>query len=305
MEREQPPDVSVVIPTRRGGPYLDEAIESVFAQTTTNWELIVVFDGCDAELDGRWLADPRVRTIRQAHRGESVARNNGIAACRSDFVAFVDDDDRMLPQRLERQLDLMRSRPEVGLCHTQFIVIDQDGAKVQPGRSGDVQYAQLLRGDVRILMPTLLVRKAVLEAVGTFNSTLRTGQDLDVIYRVARESTLGFCAEVLTEYRRHGSNASGDQVQAGINLERILSVHLEWAVLNGRDADADAAREGLRWARRYGAMGELLKARGQWRSRETRQCAGSVVRAFRLSPGQAARDLVGNRPFLRRLARGD
>lgn len=299
------PEVSVVLPTYRGGDLLLETVASVLEQTLSSWELVVVLDGC--ELPDGFPHDPRIHVLRQPNRGESVARNVGITAARADVVAFIDDDDLMLPRRLERQVALLRERPEVALVHTQFEVIDIDGAVVQPGRSGDVQYAELLRGDVRVLMPTIAARRSALVAVGLFHSTFRTGQDLDLIYRVAREHPLGFDPEVLTQYRRHGGNASGDVVQAGVNLERILGPHLEWAEARHRDEDARAAREGLAWARRYGSMGALLEARTAWRDRDPRACATAVVNAVRLSPGQAARDLLGNRApvrLARRLLRG-
>ena len=295
------PRVSVVIPTYRGGELLLRTVDSVLAQTLTDWELLVVLDGCD--LPAGFPDDPRIRVVRQVNRGESVARNVGIVAARADVVAFVDDDDLMLPRRLERQLALLDEHPEVALVHTKFEVIDIHGDVVQPGRSGDVQYADLLRGDVRVLMPTIAARTAALLEVGLFHSTLRTGQDLDLIYRVAREYRLGFVDEVLTHYRRHGDNASGDVLQAGINLERILGPHLEWATSRHRDDDARDAREGLAWARQYGSMGALLRARTAWRARDLRGCAAAVREAVRLSPRQAARDLLGNRWPVRSLLR--
>lgn len=295
------PDISVVIPTNRGGELLRESVAAVMAQTLESWELIVVLDGCEPPVP--WPDDDRITTVVQRNRGESVARNVGVARSTAELVAFVDDDDLMLPTRLARQVALLRAHPEAGLVHSQFDVIDIHGEVVQPGRSGDVQYADLLRGDVRVLMPTIAVRKEALVSVGAFNSTLRTGQDLDLIYRIAREYPICFDPSVLTHYRRHGSNASGDPLQAGINLRRILDVHHEWATARGKTDDAVAARTGIAWARRYGAMGALLSARAAWRERNMRACAHALSTAARMSPRQTLEDLVGNRVAIRRLWR--
>jgi glycosyltransferase involved in cell wall biosynthesis len=297
------PLVSVVIPSSRGGPYLREAVATVLAQTFTAFELIVVADGCDDPLEDLERVDPRLRILRQRNRGESVARNVGVRAARTDLVAFVDDDDRMLPGRLAAQFAAMDHDPEVGLCHTQFRFIDEHGAIGASGYSRDVQYLDLLRKDVRVLMPTTMIRKSVLEEVGTFDSTLRTGQDLEVIYRIARDSRLHFVPEALTEYRRHSTNASGDRYQAAQNMTAILSRHLRNATALGNTEAAAAAATGLVLAHQAAATSAIDNARMAWRQKDLVSLPEHLRSALVASPGYTVRDLVGNRRPLSALGR--
>jgi glycosyltransferase involved in cell wall biosynthesis len=289
------PDISVVIPTLRGGAYLREAINSVLAQSFANFELIVVADGCRDDLSDLETRDARIHLILQRNRGESVARNVGIRAARSDLIAFVDDDDRMLPSRLAMQYKAMEERRDAGMCHSQFRIIDEHGAPGELGYSRDVQYLDLLRKDVRILLPTTMMRKSVIEEVGTFDSTLRTGQDLEVIYRIARDSDLVFIPEVLTEYRRHGSNASGDIYQAARNSINLLNRHLRNAELLGKPEQIAAAQFGLADARRLGAMGAIQNSRISWSHRDKLKVLKHLQAAFIMSPRYTLGDLIGNR----------
>lgn len=298
-----PPRVSVVMPTARGGAYLREAVRSVLAQSMHRWELVVVADGCPEDLEELEHLDPRIRVVRQERRGESIARNVGVRATRTDLIAFLDDDDRMLPHRLERQADVLESDPAVGLCHTQFRLIDPTGAAIcgvegspsSTGHAGDVTYRDLLRGQANVLFGTSMIRRSVLEAVGTFDSALVTGQDLEVVFNVARASRLHFLPQVLTEYRRHATNVSGDARADAETYERLLRRHLVLATTTGDLESVEAARAGIRWARRYAATGSVLEARRAWRRGDLRHTLGALTHAASLSPAETLRDVVGNR----------
>jgi glycosyltransferase involved in cell wall biosynthesis len=289
------PRFSVVIPSARGGAYLREAVSSVLAQSFTDFELIVIADGCEDDLVDVEALDQRIRVIRQANRGESVARNVGIRIAHGELLAFLDDDDRMLPGRLAAQIEAMESQPEAGLCHTQYRVIDEKGMPGQVGHARNVQYRDLLRGEVDVLLPTIAVRRSLLEEVGAFDSAQRTGQDLEVIYRIARESMLVFLPEILTEYRRHSSNASASMRQGAQDVKALLTKHLRLADQQGRTQDATAARQGLDWVAHYGAAAALVDGRIAWKRRDLPRVARCLAGAMRLSPAATLADLVGNR----------
>jgi glycosyltransferase involved in cell wall biosynthesis len=128
------PKVSVIIPSYRGGRYLREAVKSIQDQTFEDWEVVVVLDGCDEETSDL-EADPRVRIIRQRNRGLPIARNVGVAAAEADLIAFLDDDDRMLPERLRLGYAAMQDL-EVGFCHSQWQIIDAEGNVTGPLSTG-------------------------------------------------------------------------------------------------------------------------------------------------------------------------
>jgi glycosyltransferase involved in cell wall biosynthesis len=240
------PAVSVVIPSYRGGPFLRDAVKSVRAQTLEDWEVIVVADGCEEDLSDVERLDDRVRVLKQRNRGESIARNVGIGLARSELVALLDDDDRMLPDRLLAQVEVMKDEA-VGLCHTQCQIINEHGVVIGPGMSREMQYRDCLRTDGQIRISSTMIRKSVLQAVGGFNPLLPIGQDLDLIYRIARESTLYFLPEVLTEYRIHGNNIwSNSSSSSGEEIKSILAQHRMVAQARGETENLEAIREGMK-----------------------------------------------------------
>ncbi len=237
------PAVSVVIPSFRGGWLLREAVVSVQSQTLKDWELIIVSDGCEDDFSDIERLDKRVRVVRQRNRGVSIARNVGIRHAQSELVAFLDDDDRMLPDRLLAQFEVM-SDETIGLCHTQFRIIDESGVVIGTGASHESQYRDFLRDDGAILLSSTMIRKVLIQEVGGFNPLLPLSEDLDLLYRVARESTLSFLPDVLTEYRRHESNTS-PTTSGGAERKLILRQHLFAAEARGEAENIRAIRHGM------------------------------------------------------------
>ena len=114
------PTVSVVMPVYNTEAYLGDALDSILAQTFTDWELICVDDGssdCSLDVLRRYeRADPRIRVVSRPYSGVARARNDGMALARGRYIAAMDSDDVALPERLRRQVDYMESHPEcVGL----------------------------------------------------------------------------------------------------------------------------------------------------------------------------------------------
>ncbi len=108
------PRVSVVIPLYNKAPYILRTLESVAAQSMSDFEVIVVDDGstdCGAAVV-RSFADPRFRVISQANAGPGAARNRGLLQARARYVAFLDADDRWLPDFLQQNLELLKRHPQ-------------------------------------------------------------------------------------------------------------------------------------------------------------------------------------------------
>lgn len=135
------PIVSVIIPCYNRAAIVRRAIASVRRQTFCDWELIVVDDGSDdqVELEAAVRVDPRIRYIRHLrNRGVSAARNTGIAAARGRFVAFLDSDDEWFPKKLESQVKAvcMVPAPDCVFCVTQTVIVSSSGRYwVRPLRS--------------------------------------------------------------------------------------------------------------------------------------------------------------------------
>lgn len=128
------PTVSVIIPTYNRATLLPRAIDSVIAQTYTDWELIIIDDGSTddttavLESYANKLGD-RLRVLNQTNTGPCSARNRGINASRGRLLCFLDSDDEFLPNKLARQLELFDLRPELGFVYSDSACIDTDGRR--------------------------------------------------------------------------------------------------------------------------------------------------------------------------------
>ncbi len=129
------PKVSVIIPTYNCAHYLADALESVFQQTFSDYEVIVVDDGSPdntKEVVERFITryPSRLKYIYQPHQERSVARNNGIQAASGEYIAFLDADDQWLPHKLSIQVPILDEHPEIGLVHSDIIFMNQEGKDI-------------------------------------------------------------------------------------------------------------------------------------------------------------------------------
>jgi glycosyltransferase involved in cell wall biosynthesis len=215
------PRVSIVIPTYNRGRFLGEAVASALAQTYRDHEIIVVDDGSTDNT--REIASgfpPEVRYFRQENQGVSAARNRGIELARGEYVCFLDSDDMLLPEALEKNVSLMDKYPDAGFSYGQALKIDERGRlfpvqKTSPAgkaylREGKEQIAHLLfRCDVRTL--TALVRRRCLYEVGLFDTKLRLHEDLDLWLRLSSKFNVGYVGEPLGKVRVHPQNSLGGE----------------------------------------------------------------------------------------------
>jgi glycosyltransferase involved in cell wall biosynthesis len=290
--------VSVVIASFRGGRLLREAVASVQAQTLEDWELIIVLDGCDDDLSDIEAADQRVRVVRQRNRGASIARNVGVSHARSEFVALLDDDDLMLPERLRLQLDAMGDK-SIGVSHTQFCFIDEDGTVTAPGDSKECQYSDFLRWDGGICPASAMFRLDLFHAVGGFNSLLTLGEDLDLIFRLARESTVCFVPETLYEYRRHGSNTWLGTNSGSEECKVILQQHLVAAKAHGETDNVNTIHHGASLIPADRVAKALSRAKDARKRHDNVAMIIALTEAFLMSP------MFTLRTALRRVSNGN
>lgn len=218
------PAISVIIPTRNRGAFLQEAIGSVLAQTVPPREVIVVDDGSTGET-AAWSGDSRrgVRCLRQEAAGPAAARNLGLREATGDFIAFLDDDDLWPPEKTAMQLHHLLNRPELGMVlgHTQRMVR-------RPAPGGGMNF-EPYRAPVRLFsLGCGLYRRGVFDTVGSFNERMRFAEDDDWFMR-CREQDIAtvFLDEVTQYYRFHDGNMTRD----GETKRRYL-LHL---VKNRRD----------------------------------------------------------------------
>ena len=227
--REPPvtPAVSILMPTFDRLQFLPPAIESVFAQTLTDWELVIADDGSgeDTRAYLRSLADPRVRVLWLAHSGRpSVMLNAALRVARGEYVAFLDSDDLWLPHKLERQLASLKRHPGRRWGCTAFALVDAAGRPLAarraawPAPSGWVRDQVLT--DAVIAVQSVIAERSLLEQVGPLDEELVVCYEGDLWLRIAAVSELDGVDEPLTLVRRHGLH-SGSDILAWRDLRRI------------------------------------------------------------------------------------
>lgn len=215
------PLVSVCIAAYNHEAYIGEALESVLAQSYSNIEILVVddasADGSAAVIEGyaKRYPDRICALVLSENEGPSRAANRLFAMARGAFVALLGSDDRMLPQRIERQVDHLLGNPECVGVFTDIAVIDAQGQRPAEAAGGEGLFnqpithlrRQLLTGNF-LNAPSAMVRRSDLLAAGGYDPLLRYVQDYDLWGRLLLRGELARLPECLTEYRVHGANLS-------------------------------------------------------------------------------------------------
>lgn len=187
------PAVSVVVPVYNKARHLRRAVDSVLAQSFTDFELVLVDDGStDGSLEvARSYPDPRVRAIHQANGGEGAARNRGIDEARGRMLAFLDGDDEWEPLFLEQMLALAKDCPDAGLYCAPYVFVEPGGVRILPKWVGvpergvlDSYFRSVALGDQVGTATSVCVPRAVFEVVGRFSAD-RLGADQDMWARIA------------------------------------------------------------------------------------------------------------------------
>ena len=276
------PLVSVIIPTRNRGEKLLRALRSVLAQSYNALEIVVVDDASSDDMDlvVATLDDPRIRLLRHAERrGGAAARNTGIRAASGEWIAFLDDDDEWLPDKLARQLDLAQSNreDELPVIYTGEEYVDATGCVLrvlQPRKQGRI-LKDLLFGNYVGSTSTVLAARGALLAAGGFDENQRSCQDWDLWIRLAERSPFDAVQEPLVKRYVHGARIDSDlpaQAQGRLRLlekirpqlksvswrqrRRILGNH--YLMLAGQHLACGARRDAARWAVRSCSQDPLV-----------------------------------------------
>jgi glycosyltransferase involved in cell wall biosynthesis len=218
------PGVSVIVPAFNRERYLGAALDSALAQEHRPLEIVVVDNGSTDGTARVARAYPGVRYVRQANRGAAVARNVGIAASRGEILAFLDSDDLWTPDKLRRQVALLRDHPRAGYCLARMRNFLEPGCP----RPSWIDDAELARVEVCIGTGTLVARREVFETVGGFDPRYRCGSDTDWFFR-AKDAGIGvgFLQEVLLLRRIHDANLSAERGANAPLLARIVKASLD------------------------------------------------------------------------------
>ncbi|OHD62818.1 MAG: hypothetical protein A2176_02965 [Spirochaetes bacterium RBG_13_51_14] len=220
------PLFSVIIPVHNRPLPLMQAIDSVLGQTFGDFELIVVDDGStDGTRRAAEMYGKRILYVRQDHRGVSAARNAGIKQSSAPWIAFLDSDDRWLPQKLARHACYIREHPGVRIHQTDEQWI-RKGRRVNPKlrhlkRDGYLFIDSL---DLCLISPSAVVMsRALFNRYGLFDEFLPACEDYDLWLRVTRYEWVGRIPEKLVV--RHGGHPDQLSVRHwGMDRFRVYSI---------------------------------------------------------------------------------
>lgn len=221
------PKVSVIIPAYNAMTYLPETLESVFQQTFTDLEILIVDDG---SLDNivEWVSqipDSRVKLISQKNQGVSAARNTGIRNCNGEYIAFLDADDLWEPTKLAKQVNSLDANKRVGLVYTWTNFIDEfsqeTGVSIVSHAEGNI-WQEIIVRDMISTGSSTLIRAECFDKVGYFDSDLSIGEDRDMWIRIAACYPFAVIKEPLTLYRRHPQNTTKSNEKIIPQLSRVI-----------------------------------------------------------------------------------
>jgi glycosyltransferase involved in cell wall biosynthesis len=222
--------VSVIIPTYNYGRFIKECIDSVFAQTFQDFEILVIDDGSTdntGEIIGT-IEDARLKYIKIPNSGVSVARNKGIDTAQGENIAFLDADDKWLPEKLELQVKILDEYPDIGLVFTNFSRFDSNGvydmtlfdyipefetinkAPILDGRGyqiiGDTFNTLSKFNMSPAWVPTCLFRSDKIGSI-RFPVGVRLSEDFNFMLRIYEDLVAAYLPEPLLLVRRHDSNS--------------------------------------------------------------------------------------------------
>lgn len=230
----KPPHVSVVIPAYNAAAYIAGALDSVFAQTFADFEVVLVNDGSPdtgrLEQELQPYLD-RIRYFKQINRGPSAARNLGIGAAQGTYVAFLDADDFWLPQHLSRQVERLEECPaknkneekneKLGLVYSDALHLRGDTligtAFERVPQSGEVNLESLLSEQCTINTSSVVVLRSALVEAGRFDESMSHCEDFDLWLRLAAIGTgMEYVREVQVGHRvSNGLAASRELMKRG------------------------------------------------------------------------------------------
>lgn len=307
------PLVSIVVPAYNAERYIDEALRSVLGQTYLNIEVIVVNDGSTDATGERVAAyHPKAQCYTQANSGgyPGAPRNTGMRHCGGEFICFLDADDVMPTDRVERQVEFLSKHPDVGVVFTDYQNFSVKGLfdkthfetcsrlRERLGCEAELvlqskEATHLLLHETFGLPSSMMIRREVLGVVPSFSTEFQIGEDFHYYYRIARHYSVGVVNQVGAYRRLHDSNITNNGIRV-LHNTALMRAQL-------RETESDA--ESLRLLDDHLFQSEIHLARAYANQRELSKALAHNLRAVAaLRMSHLEHIKVGVRAFLRTVA---
>ncbi|MFH1230501.1 MAG: glycosyltransferase family A protein, partial [Planctomycetota bacterium] len=209
------PLISIIIPAYNRGHLLKRTIESVLTQTFHDFELIIVDDGSTDDtkevVGNLQKRDSRIKYIWQKNSGAPARpKNTGIKNSKGEFIAFLDDDDEWLSQKLEKQIQLFRNsqKRNLGFIGCNAFIVNGKNNKTQEYITPRYKniFRKLLESDFIWSSSSIIIKRKVFDDIGLFDERLKMADDWDMWIRIARKYDFDFVPEPLLKYFWHEEN---------------------------------------------------------------------------------------------------
>lgn len=221
--------ISVIIPAWNAQRHIARAIQSVLAQTQPADEIIIVDDGStDNTVETVRTFGSKVRLITQPNAGASVARNTGVAAAKSDWIAFLDADDEWLPEKIHAQIELFRQFSHLKWGYANYLTNysgkqwHKRSALPAPKQHYMEDYLDAYCKGFHAWTGTVMIHRSVFDTVGLFEPGMKRAQDNDLWFRIAYQfPQVGYIPQSLAVYHLDTPDSStkiNDSVDYMINL---------------------------------------------------------------------------------------
>ncbi len=226
------PKVSVVIPAYNIAAFVKETLDSVFAQTYNNFEVILVNDGSEDTTELETVLKPyfdRIVYAEQENLGASQARNSAICLARGELLAFLDGDDIWLPDFLLSQVEFLEKNDlDMVYCDAQLfgepLFEGERYTKTSPSK-GEVTTESLISAQCNVITSGTILKKDWVVRLNMFDTELPRMQDYDLWYRLAKNGAhIGYQTDILVKYRVRLNSLSGTNVERSHRNIRALSV---------------------------------------------------------------------------------
>lgn len=218
--------ISIVIPTFNRISLLKRALESIYKQSNSNYEVIVIDDG-STDKTAEMIAEffPKVRYFYQANRGVSAARNMGIEQSKGEWLAFLDSDDEWLPEKLAEQKKCITANPKYKICHTEEIWI-RDGIRVNQMKKHKKQGGWIFPQCLPLcaMSPSsIMIHHSIFNELGNFDTSLPACEDYDLWLRITAKYPVLYIEEPqIIKYGGHEDQLS--QKHWGMDRYRIQAL---------------------------------------------------------------------------------
>lgn len=221
------PRVSVIIPCYKTAHFVPETLESVFAQTYRDFEVVVVNDGSPDTPELEEAIAPwrdRITYVQTQNCGLAGARNNGIRASKGELVALLDSDDTWEPNYLEVQVEKLDEDPSADIVYPRFASFGDGGHLGQRSEfcRGEVTFSRLVDLKIAVVV-SVLARRSALERAGLFDDSLRSCEDFDMWLRCLKNgSRIIYHNQVLLRYRVRPDSLSANPVWMHSHAAAVL-----------------------------------------------------------------------------------